>query len=83
MRMREITAFARSYEYDGAHWTNVRFNGYKVYKPYFFDGRVRYVGHPKFILVKGRSIRMVCDRSLKIFRLLYQSELDFDDEENA
>lgn len=81
MKMRKITAFARQNEYDGAVWTNVRFNGYKVYEPYYFDGRVRYTGYPRYILVKGREIRLVLDHSLQILDLLYKEDTEFDDEE--
>lgn len=81
MRMREITAFARSHDYDGAIWTNVRFKGYNVYQPYYFDGKVRYTGYPHFILQKGRKIRLVLDRYLQILSLIIKENPEYDEEE--
>ncbi len=67
----EVKTKARS---AGYHDVKVigKWNGYEVAEPIFSDGKIRYIGIPQFILVKGTEIRWTVDdeESVSIMKTL-------------
>ena len=45
-----VKRFAKLYDYDTAHKTNVTLNGCEVWEPDYKDGQVRYTKYPRLSL---------------------------------